>query len=100
MVLLNDGCRSQIGQEQRSYKRCANDGFRAIENNIACNADHGQDEREHAFEGELKNFDESHDRRAYTERNQFGPDRDAVIPEELITVNPEIICESGRVAEN
>jgi hypothetical protein len=69
--LLNDGCGSQIGQEQRSYKRCANDGFRAIENNIACNADHGQDEREHAFEGELKNFDESHDRRAYT----AGPDR-------------------------
>ncbi len=32
--MLNDGCRSQIGQEQRSYKRCANDGFRAIEKQL------------------------------------------------------------------
>jgi hypothetical protein len=30
-----------------------------------------EDEREHAFERELKKFDEPHDGRAYTERNQF-----------------------------
>src|SRR6266481_3905240 len=48
--LLDDGRWSEIGQKHRSDKHRADDAFRAIENNIPRKSDHGQDEREYAFE--------------------------------------------------
>lgn len=71
-------------QDQHSDHHRANDGFSAIYCNISGNSNDRQNECR-TFKRDLKDFDQPHNRCAYTQCNQFGSYRDPSITEERVT---------------
>jgi len=74
-----------MGQQNGGYQHWANDGLRAVQDEIAGGANEGQQCGNNTLDRDLKQLDRADGGRAYTQCNQFGADRDAPVAEKRVT---------------
>jgi hypothetical protein len=79
-----------MGQQNGGYQHGADDGLRAVEDEIAGGANEGQQCGNNTLDRELKQLDRADGGRAYTQCNQFGADRDAPVAEKRVTSKLQI----------
>ena len=75
-----------MGQQNGGYQHGANDGLRAVQDEIAGGANEGQQCGNNTLDWKLKQLDRADGGRAYTQRNQFGADRDAPVAEKRVNL--------------
>jgi hypothetical protein len=83
--LLYDGCRGEIGQQNRGNKHRTNDGFGTIQGKVARDAKEGEKDGKEAFKRDLEQFYDAHNCGPYPQGNQFDADRDAPVAQERVT---------------
>ena len=74
-----------MGQQNGGYQHWADDGLRAVQDEIAGGANEGQQCGNNTLDRELKQLDRADGGRAYPQCNQFGADRAAPVAEKRVT---------------
>jgi hypothetical protein len=74
-----------MGQENGGYQHGADDGLRAVQDEIAGGANKGQQCGNNTLDRKLKQLDRADGGGAYTQCNQFGADRDAPVAKKRVT---------------
>jgi hypothetical protein len=72
----------EMGQQQGGDQDGTDDGFCAVQGEIPGGADEGQQGGNDTLDRKLEQFDRADAGGAYTEGDQFGPDRDPAVAEQ------------------
>ena len=82
---LDDALRGQVWHQQSCDQDRHDNGFRAVDSNIAGRSDPGQHEREYAFERNLQKLNYSHYGQSRAQSHELGTKRDTPVTKKRVT---------------
>ena len=82
--LLNQRWRDEIRQYHRRYNHRPDNGFRAIERNVARDTDQRQDSGQYRFERQFQDLEHADTRHPDPQRRELSPNRNAVVAQQPV----------------